>query len=226
MSGSNIVPMPKPTAPAPMAYPWPMPSGGFPAGCCPPGGMDALLQCYCDIQAATAFISKIVTDLAANDPAFQQALVDAIAKSGSNIPLTGVTNGSNAQPGQVGEHLFFAVGAIPITVSQANKQTITMGVVQPGDWDLWAYLYTDISVEGLQYQLSPASTAGGVFSNLMTAFIGDLGSINMGAGINFTMNTPVARLSTAVPVLVAFDLYTWSATAGFCNLQLEGRRVR
>ena len=92
----------------PFPLPWATPGPGgqlpwLPPGCCPPGGMDALMKCYCDIQAAMAFISKIMIDLINNDPAVAQAMIAAIEKSGSTLPLVGVTNGSDAQPGQVGE---------------------------------------------------------------------------------------------------------------------------
>lgn len=226
MSGSraNIVPMPRTGTPAPvpqmppMTAPWPMSS--YPAGCCPPGGMDALLQCYCDVQAATAFISKVVQDLAANDPAFQQALVDAIATSGSNIPLIGVTNGADAQPGQVGEWIDYGL-AVSYTAA-TQSQPVTMGTLPPGDWDIWA-----------SCNLEPGNTGGSFILNPVPAGFTALGLQTIGAaavtGQNISVVSAVERALTSVPSLINFTLTTnmgGSGSAGAAGIYFTARRRR
>lgn len=224
-TGTNVVPMPTAPAPAPapMHGTWP-PSGGwggFPAGCCPPGGMDALLQCYCDIQAATAFISKVVQDLAANDPAFQQSLVDAIAASGSNIPLIGVTNGADAQPGQVGEWVQF-IQNVTYT-SAALSTTLTMGVLQPGDWDCWLYA-TDFSgfYNDVNYTLNP----------LPAGFVGNINAGNVqqsGTVASVSIPSTTVRALTTVPSLIAVQLLInqiATGGGGTMDMVFRARRVR
>lgn len=218
MSGSrsNIVPM----MPQGMMAPQQMMSS-FPAGCCPPGGMDALLQCYCDIQAATAFISKVVTDLAANDPAFQKALVDGIVASGSNIPLIGVTNGTTAQPGQVGEYVQFEV-AVPYTTAP-QTQSVTMGVLQPGDWDVWQFSSFTTYVTGAQFNLAP-EPAG--FSHVMFG-----ASEASGTGtVGIVVVCSAARALISVPTLVVFSLTTNGTapgpTPGTAEMFFCARRAR
>lgn len=179
----------------PMNMTWPMPS--LPAGCCPPGGMDALIQCYCDIQAATAFISKIVQDLAASDPAFQQALVDAIAASGSALPLVGVTNGANAQPGQVGEFLDFEVPFNVPTAAQVNLP-LTMGVLPPGDWDVWANAATSVFVTSLEILQTPVPVG---FNHGLGAVIGGTGGAEL-----VTLPAAAVRALISVPTLIVINV--------------------
>lgn len=217
--GSNVVPMPA-AAPAPMAYPWPMPPGGFPAGCCPPGGMDALLQCYCDVQSATAFISKVVQDLAANDPVFQQSLVDAIVASGSNIPLIGVTNGTPAQPGQVGEYVSYHLQ--PTFAATANQsQPVTMGVLQPGDWQVWSTLSTSVVTTGSNMVLNPVPP--GFSSSLEQQLAG------AASGLTTVLLGGPAQALISVPTLVVIQLSTntdGAGAAGYADLFFNALRVR
>lgn len=203
-----------------MSTTWPMPS--FPAGCCPPGGTDALMQCYCDIQAATAFISKIVTDLAATDPAFQQALVDAMAASGSALPLIGVTDGSNPQPGQVGEFVDFEVPFnVPVT-PQLNIP-ITMGVLQPGDWDCWANAATNVWVSSMEIIQIPTPPG---FSHGIAA----MAAVPEGTTEQITVNAAAVRASISVPTLIVISVSTNNvgngASAGQGAVGFYARRRR
>lgn len=213
MSGrNNVVPMPMPQG---QMMTMPMMSS-FPAGCCPPGGdMSALLQCYCDVQAATAFISKVVTDLAANDPAFQQALVDGIAASGSNLPLIGVTNGSDAQPGQVGEWVLLKQTNVPAGAGTVI-QTLTMGVLQPGDWDVWGHMIYDQFSYG-QFVLNPVPAG----------FSGDLNSFLTGVTQNASVTSTVTRALISVPSLIAMQVTTTNPGAATSfDFEFSARRRR
>ena len=217
--GTNVVPMPAqaPTA-APMMWSG-YPPGGFPAGCCPPGGMDALLQCYCDVQSATAFISKVVQDLAANDPAFQQSLVDAIVASGSNIPLIGVTNGADAQPGQVGQWVqtnttFPFLGA-------SQTQSVTVGVLQPGDWDMWCSINFSVAIVDVGIALNPVPV--GVVGNMATVVYAN------STPQSTTLEAVPTRALLSVPTLIVFQVITnntGTGGAGSGILTFSARRMR
>lgn len=223
-------PPPKSLVPAPTVWPPSNPSGTvipFPlpwgqTGCCPPGGMDALMKCYCDLQQASAFIGQVMLDQINNNPAQIEAIIAGIEASGSSLPTIGVTNGSNAQPGQVGEWVEFVATAAYTAASQT--QNLTMGVLQPGDWDCTAFCEYSTYITGSQFILAP-QPAG--FSNTMfgaTESAGDTGILGI------TTVSPLARASISVPSLVVFSLTTngpsAGPSAGQATLTFDARRAR
>jgi len=194
---SNVVPMPT-NWPGPSFMPksWPQPPSCF-------SELAALNACYDSIQMMNQILSKVITDLVTNDPAVQKAIVEAIAASGSNVPLIGVTNGQDAQPGQVGE--FFAPPAVPFAVPSGNStQSITTGVLQPGDWDLWSDAAPGGPVQVLYFGLNP----------IPAGFTGNGGgySESSGGAANATLGLPTRAL-ISVPTLLAWEITTQSATA-------------
>lgn len=229
-TGSNVVPMPHAQAPAtaPPQMPTPMPGmwgggGSLPwgPGCCPPGGMDALLKCYCDVQAATAFICSVMVQCVQTNPAVVQAIIAAIKASGSSLPLTGVTNGSDAQPGQVGEFVTFQLG-MPYTGAVGQVISFSMGVLQPGDWDVW---YT-ASATGLTTSIAaeinplPVGFVNSLFASL------DPGSA---AGEASVLVSSTTRALISVPSLVVIQMsLNWVAatTPGTANVYFVARRRR
>ena len=213
MSGSNVVPM---TTPPPANVPWqqsaglwPMPSTTLP-GCCPPSG---LMQSWCDIQNAMAFISAVMIDLINNNPDIAQAMIDAIVKSGAALPLVGVTNGSDAQPGQVGEWVEFAMDNVTYP-SGSSVQTLSMGVLQPGDWNVWYIVY---------HNANPTNSSA-IFLPLPTGFSGGAPSVQGRAGT--ILLSPQARASLTVPTLVPLQLTVDSTGASFCRVVVHARRMR
>lgn len=214
---------PPPTSPPPMVWP-PSPPGNvvpFPlpwgqTGCCPPGGMSSLMQCYNDIQAATAFICKVMVDCVNCNPAVVEAIIAAIEKSGSSLPLIGVTDGSNAQPGQVGEFIIleYNTGAY---ATGTSTQTISLGVLPPGDWDCWCWIFPSGFVTSVTYELNPtiAGASNGMIGNVF-------GSTPEG----LLVPSPTARISVSVPTLIAFQVILTATAAGTFVFQFEARRAR
>ena len=210
-SGSNVVPMPHALAPAsnPAQPPMPFPmwggGGSLPwgPGCCPPGGMDALMKCYCDVQAATAFICSVMVQCVQNNPAVAEAIIAAIEKSGSSVPLLGITNGQPAQPGQVGEFIQYTQGGIPVSAGAATTTQVTMGILQPGDWYCTAALYDFAFSSGNLFQLNPSTG----FSTAMqgVSLVGVSGS---DPGQANTITSFPAQLLNTVPTLVNFAVTT------------------
>lgn len=214
-----------PSNPSGTVIPFPLPWGQ--TGCCPPGGMDALMKCYCDIQQASAFIGQIMIDQINNNPAVIAAIIAALEKSGSSVPLLGVTNGSNAQPGQVGEFIS-ATGSFPYTAySSTTSVTLTPIVVQPGDWDFRATLGFSSYVGGAFMELVP-SPAG--MSNPMTGAV-NFGSSGAATVEELLLLSATARGSFSVPTLMPFSctVFQLSAStlpAGTATFNFEGRRMR
>lgn len=211
---------PPPTSPTPMVWPpstvmpFPLPWGG--TGCCPPGGMDALMKCYCDIQAASAFIGQIMIDQINNNPAVVEAIIAALEKSGSTLPLIGVTDGSNAQPGQVGEFIEFEQ-ATPIIVG-SNTFNLSMGVLPAGDWDATAFWSPFATLDSASFLLNPTLPSA---SNFMA------GQLTAGGGIEaLTLIGQPARISMSVPTLIVFQLQCNSTTTGNGIFEFSARRAR
>jgi len=211
---SNVVPMPT-NWPGPMFNPgarsWPTPPSCF-------SELAGLNACYDSVQMMEQILAKVVCDLATNNAAFAQCLVEAIAKSGSNVPLIGVTNGTDAQPGQVGEFVLFNQSVAFATGT--NTQFINMGTLQPGDWDLWSWLSPgSVVLTNVGFNLSPA-IAG--FSNL-------LGGASWAAGANAAQSTVIGTMcrgsiSAATPLV--FTMTTEATAAGTAAFQVEARRAR
>jgi hypothetical protein len=114
-----------------------------------------------------AVVQTTVTGLqgnpvAATVPAANQALVwngTSWAPAGPYLPLIGVTNGSNAAAGQVGEYIETVVST-GVPVATSGWTTYAATTLSPGDWDI-----------GANIGLGPVS-----------------GSNNIGGGITNTVN--------------------------------------
>lgn len=224
---SNVVPMPHAAAPAtaPPQMPMPMPSmwgggGSLPwgPGCCPPGGMDALMKCYCDVQAATAFICSVMVQCVQTNPAVVQAIIAAIENSGSSLPTLGVTNGAEAQAGQVGEFVAFSQ-QINFPAGGVAQTSVSLGILQPGDWDVWAYMGMSVDFVSLYFAISP-QPAGFDYT-----LVGASSSPTTTPEYQ-TVVSPVGRALTSVPSPIVFSVSINATVAGFATMNFIARRAR
>lgn len=203
-----------PSNPSGTVIPFPLPWGQ--TGCCPPGGLDALMKCYCDIQQASAFIGQVMLDQINNNPAIIAAIIAGIEKSGSTLPTIGVTNGAAAQPGQVGEYQLLTYNGSFTTGNQ--DQVFSVGVLQPGDWFCSAYCLPSVPVTSMIFGMNP-EPAG--ISTALQGYISDaagaVGQLVVGQS---------GQLLTAVPTLMAFSMGTFASTAGTFQFGLEAWRMR
>lgn len=215
---------PPPTSPPPMVWPgpptvmpFPLPWGG--TGCCPPGGMSALMQCYCDIQQASAFIGQVMIDQINNNPAVAEAIIAAIEKSGSNLPLIGVTNGADAQPGQVGEWVMLINQSIAYPTTPFST-SVSLGVLQPGDWDGQLALYSPDPLTGANILLNPLPQG---FEGLFQSFL-------IGDASSSVIETPVFRINCSTPQLIVAEIFFNQAapapSAGTAQAWFTARRAR
>lgn len=208
------VTVPPPT-PVPAPGYWPMPPPGALPGCGPPSG--SLMDCYWSVQSATAFISAIMIDAINNNPAVAQAMIDAITKSGSALPLLGVTNGADAQPGQVGEWVMMTQ-SVSLTGASNETHVVSMGVLQPGDWNCWAFAsFSPPVVSGSWLQLTP----------LPAGFATNLWLVDGPGG--FGIASVQTRALISVPTLIPLEVQTntgAAGTAGSAELFFFNRRQR
>ena len=124
---------------------------------------------------------------------------------GPNVMPQGVTNGSDAAPGQVGEYFQTSTGVTYTAASQT--QLVNAGVLQPGDWNCNCAFEPDGWLAGIQFNLSP-QPAG--FTTDMAGIVGDQ-TVITGTPVGET-NAIVpglfARALIKVPTLLVFNMMT------------------
>lgn len=166
---------------------------------------------------------------------FKLLLADVISSMGS-IPLTGVTDGSDVKPGQVGEflvnELYDPNWSVP--AGQTVNKTITALTVPPGDWDVMAqFNIWGMLVSGAWMILRPipagmtTSTVPGDATSPLDAYL-ETSSGN--ALTQFSVSGTRARLNNSVSTPLSFQLGMFNTTAtavtGNTTFWITARRVR
>lgn len=133
-------------------------------------------------------------------------------------PIQGVTDGSDAAPGMVGEWV-----SLTQTMSYpagGGTQVYSMGVLQPGDWDMQAFCNPETDVSTLQFYLNPipAGVEGG---NLPGWFDGGGGDVQ-----NVLVTSPICRGNFSVPTLLPMTLVLSATAATQVELTINARRMR
>lgn len=151
------------------------------------------------------------------------ALVTRSYADGSYLPQIGVTNGSNAANGRVGEYVT-STGASTSLVTTAAK-TIHSLTLTPGDWDVEGVAtYTKAAATVVTYTQQGISTGSNVIGNTGT-FTATAAGIS--DAIPSAFATPVVRINLSITSTVhlvaraGFTTSTLNAT-GF----IRARRVR
>lgn len=183
--------------------------------CPPPGG---LVQCYDDVNNASAFLAALFIDQINNNPAVAEAMIQAITKSGAALPLLGVTNGAPAVPPQVGEYLQL-VATLPYTATPATA-LLSLGVLPAGDWDCWLWATFTSVTAGAQYFLSPLP-AGFAANPAASTYSATLPPIAPLASMTVEALTSVDSLIVADTAVVAS-----SGQSGVMTLNFAARRRR
>lgn len=143
------------------------------------------------------------------------------------FPLLGVTDGSDAATGIVGE---FIRGTGTMTYAAYPQMTVALVsalVVPPGDWDLTASMAVSSLIGGATMGLSPVPAG---MSSGMTGAIGFISTI----GQTETLSVIIAqggRGSFSVPTLLTFSVAINQANdnslpAGGATVIVEARRMR
>lgn len=159
-----------------------------------------------------------------------KAIIRQIMQESGPFPIQGVTDGSNAAAGMVGEHIqgsavvnFEAYPAVTNTV-------VSVLVVPPGDWDLRIASQFSVFIGGTFIYLDPvpagmsSALEGGMqlFSTVQQASNTELTTVVIGEYARGSFTVP-----TLLPVRVKIDQSTDQIlTAGTCTISIQGRRAR
>jgi hypothetical protein len=150
---------------------------------------------------------------------FQQFLLAMLSQMGP-IPFTGVTDGSDAKAGQIGEYII-ANGNLSYPASVTTHGSISPLVLPPGDWNVGASLQTSTdTATGAFFYLDPQPTG---FS---TTMIGWYGAATVSTEFAVVQGIP-ARASLTVPTLLPFAVGIGAGpNAGVATLTVQARRAR
>lgn len=205
----SVTTLPSPPAPAIPLTPLPG---------CSPSEMDGLIECYNNVNNATGFISAILIDLINNDPAVAQAMIGAIQKNGSNIPIVGVTNGAPAITPQVGQYVQLT-GTLDYT-STVTAAMLSLGVLPAGDWLCWLWATFTANISGAQYWLDPLPPGFAA-----TPFASNYSVIWPSNAVLSTM--PVEALTSADSLIVAnTSVAATSGQSGTMTVYFAAKRTR
>jgi hypothetical protein len=185
---------------------WPNPP--VPPGCWPwpPDGCgDDLIQCWGKIQALTQIV---------------QSIIDSSGGPVKTGPIVGVVDGSNANPGEVGEFVQYVTPTS--TVASGSTTIFSVGVLQPGDWDVWASVGINSAVSEVSAQLSVLPSG---VSSLMFGYF-NLHSPSSVDDAGLFLNLQPARASLTIPTLFPFQVTLFAAAATPIYVAMEARRRR
>jgi hypothetical protein len=154
--------------------------------------------------------------------ALRQIIEDILGELGGPIktgPIQGVTDGSDALPGRVGEWRTVHLD-LPFPVGDTNT-VISPMVLQPGDWDIAAEVNVPFSVEGVYFGLTtplPTGVSGSLGANVQ---------LDTGTLVFESITCLRERGSFKVPTLLPFFLNVKGATAaGTVGFGINARRMR
>jgi hypothetical protein len=140
-------------------------------------------------------------------------------------PITGITDGSDAPAGTVGEYLEVATSTF-VGIGSNVTTDLASGTLQPGDWDIAGSAYFQASSSAGSDDLrawintvsatQPAGIHGGLGISSTTA-----------GGLINTVNIPLLRLNISIPTTIYLSV---NANYGSGTMQIRGfaraRRVR
>lgn len=143
-------------------------------------------------------------------------------------PIIGVTDGSSAAPGQVGEYISSSTSIAYAAYPAVTTQVVSALVVQPGDWDLWATMSMSTSFGGALFNLSPIPAG---ISDDLAAINAVTAAMTATAAEFNSLNAQAVRGNFSVPTLLAFNVninqsFTSGLLAGTATLKVRGRRRR
>jgi hypothetical protein len=139
--------------------------------------------------------------------------------------LMGVTNGSDAAPGIVGEYIE-AEPTFSISGAAAAVNTVPAAVLAPGDWDCQASILPSAGLKGLAFYIAQPRAVG--VSNDMNGLASDFSAIAVDTSF-IVLNGMSARALISVPTQFTFTVTSNFLAAGAATtavLVFQARRRR
>jgi hypothetical protein len=151
---------------------------------------------------------------------FQQFLMAMLSQMGP-YPMQGVTDGSNAAPGNIGEYIILKAGMSYAASPAVTQQIVSVGVLPPGDWDITCTMLPTTQIGGTTFNLSPvpAGISNPMWGSNWSSPAEDVIIIGQSARGSFTVPTLLAFNTTVSQVAAGL-------TAGTANFDIEARRAR
>lgn len=189
---------------------------------CPPGNpWGGLEQCWNDVAALEELLTKIIKDMLAKDP-------NVFGTLGN---IKGVTDGSVAPAGAVGELVAFS-GSVafpannPVFVSLTN-----IGTLPAGDWNIWAWMGSTVAINGFTLDNVPTTDLSldtDAQNALIPAGMGWMGTaLEVSTGEDFNMPTMTSFYRGAGPVAIILrTILNTGSQAGEVVIGFLARRMR
>lgn len=157
---------------------------------------------------------------------FREMLAQILQDPKLRIPLIGITDGSNAKPGEVGEYIKGAATVHYAAYPTVTVQTVSVLVVPPGDWNLWGYMTLSTGVGGANFATTTPPAGMDDWITALAIESAVAGSVDY----IFLPSNTVRGLFT-VPSLIATQVTVWQTTnatlpAGVATVKIMGRRMR
>jgi hypothetical protein len=156
---------------------------------------------------------------------FQQFLQCMLSQMGP-YPMKGVTDGSAAAPGNIGEYMTQSANMAYAANPAKTQQILSVAVIPPGDWNLTATLAVSTVIGEAYFDLPTIPT--GVENDMF-----GLAVVNTAVSSDQTVrvNGQPARGSFTVPTLLPFSVTVDQSTAtgllaGMATMSVSARRMR
>lgn len=169
--------------------------------CCPPGWSEEALACWRQMQELMAIIRATV----APDIERLERQIASLQRQLNAVTL-GVTDGSNAAPGHIGEYLMFTTTATYAAYPTVTDKNVTLGTLGAGDWLCFLTTAFTTAVGTAATYLDPVPSG---FSNGMGSSSGSWSPAGVAFETLMTLHGEPARASrssaVAIPVKLRVD---------------------
>ena len=141
--------------------------------------------------------------------------------SSTGTSSLGVSNGSSAATGQIGEFIESAVGPISVTTATAPSTNMTSITLTAGDWELTAVVQYYGAGGSASVAMNLSTTSGSSSGTLAVNQIWAAGNSSNGTGM---ANIPKYRQN--ITSTTTYYLNAWLSSTNNCYGYLCARRVR
>lgn len=179
--------------------------------------------CWDQSQALFDLVTKVVEDIFEKNP----GIIPPPPPGAGTGPIIGVTDGSNANPGEVGEFVgqFFS---IPFAAYPNVTNTNVSLVLQPGDWDCTCSAEFNTPIGGTVFRLTPLPV--GMFNDMTGGLMIGTSTISPTPEWPAIVGMP-SRGSFSIPTLLPFNVQIFqnlnsALLAGNMQLWFGARRRR